>query len=74
MEQWTTARHRDLAVALSLFHPKVFVYVKTVVSLLPQITPCWEDKDTHTHSLGAGPGPEVAQSRDKEIEAQRQEA
>lgn len=35
MEQWTTARHRDLAVALSLFHPKVFVYVKTVVSLLP---------------------------------------
>jgi len=35
MEQWPTARHRDLAVALSLFHLKVFVYVKTVVSLLP---------------------------------------
>lgn len=40
--------------SLSPFHPKVFVYVKTVVSLYPPITPRWEDKDTHTLGMGTG--------------------
>ena len=39
----------------------------------PRLLPAGRIK-THTHSLGTGPGPWPAQSRDKEIGAQRQEA
>lgn len=61
--------------SLSPFHPKVFVYVKTVVSLYPHITPRGEDKDTHTLGMGTGlsqsqiiPGIKRLKSTDKRLD------
>lgn len=61
--------------SLSPFHPKVFVYVKTVVSLYPHITPRREDKDTHTLGMGTGlsqsqiiPGIKRLKSTDKRLD------
>lgn len=70
MEQWLTARHRDLAVTHSVSSQSLCLCKNTSEPFTPRLLPAGRIK-IHTHRLGMGPGSGPAQSRDKEIEAQR---
>lgn len=70
MEQWPTARHRDLAVTLSVSSQSLCLCKNTSEPFTPRLLPAGRIK-IHTHCLGMGPGSGPAQSKDKEIETQR---
>lgn len=69
MEQWPTARHRDLAVTLSVSFQSLCLCKNTSEPFTPRLLPAGRIK-IHTHCLGMGLGSGPAQPKDKEIEAQ----